>query len=79
VVGGRWKRLIEGDDTMSRLRDLALRLLRDDAGQDLIEYALLATFVALVAIAGATLLGTALNGWFTSISSSVSSASRAGS
>ena len=59
---------------MSRLKNLALRLIRDDAGQDLIEYALLATFVALVAIAGATLLGTALNNWFTSISSRVDTA-----
>ena len=43
---------------MDRLKMLALRLLRDEEGQDLIEYALLATFVSLVAIAGATLLGT---------------------
>jgi pilus assembly protein Flp/PilA len=59
---------------MSRLKDLAIRLFRDEAGQDLIEYALLATFVALVAIAGATLLGGALNNWFTSISSRVDTA-----
>lgn len=38
--------------------------LRDDSGQDLIEYALLATFVALIAIGGATALGLALNNWF---------------
>ena len=38
--------------------------LREDSGQDLIEYALLATFVALVAIGGATVLGIALNNWF---------------
>ena len=60
---------------MTRLKDLALQFLRDEDGQDLIEYALLATFVALVAIAGATLLGTALNNWFTSISGRVNSAS----
>ena len=45
---------------MTALKALALRLIRDEEGQDLIEYALLATFVSLVAIAGATLLGTAL-------------------
>ena len=33
------------------------RLVRDEQGQDLIEYALLATFVSLVAITGATALG----------------------
>jgi len=60
---------------MGRLKELAVRLFNEDEGQDLIEYALLATFVALVAIAGATLLGTALNGWFGSISSRVNSAS----
>ena len=60
---------------MRRVKQVAVRLLREEDGQDLIEYALLATFVALVAIAGATLLGTALNGWFGSISSRVTSAS----
>jgi len=64
---------------MRRLNELAVRLFRDEDGQDLIEYALLATFVALVAIAGATLLGNALNNWFTNISTRVDSASSAGS
>jgi len=69
-----------GDDTMDRLKTLALRLVRDEEGQDLIEYALLATFVSLVAIAGATLLGTALNNWYSSVSDRVdTAASGAGS
>jgi pilus assembly protein Flp/PilA len=59
---------------MDRLKMLALRLLRDEEGQDLIEYALLATFVSLVAIAGATVLGTALNNWYTSVSGRVNGA-----
>jgi pilus assembly protein Flp/PilA len=59
---------------MDRLKMLALRLLRDEEGQDLIEYALLATFVSLVAITGATLLGNALNNWYTSVSDRVDSA-----
>lgn len=63
---------------MRSLKVLATRLFREEDGQDLIEYALLATFVALVAIAGATLLGTALNGWFGSISSQVNSAASSG-
>ena len=46
-------------------------LVRDESGQDLIEYALLATFVALVAILGATSLGTALNNWYSSVSGAV--------
>ena len=59
---------------MTALKALALRLIRDEEGQDLIEYALLATFVSLVAIAGATLLGTALNSWYTKVESRVQSA-----
>jgi Flp pilus assembly pilin Flp len=54
-----------------------VRLLRDEQGQDLIEYALLATFVSLVAIAGATALGTALGNWFTAIKGEVDSATAA--
>jgi len=48
--------------------------LRDDRGQDLIEYALLASFVALVAIAGATLLGTTLNNWFSAVAGNANAA-----
>jgi len=59
---------------MDRLKMLALRLLRDEEGQDLIEYALLATFVSLVAIAGASLLGTALNNWYDKVSDRVDTA-----
>lgn len=47
------------------------RLVRDDRGQDLIEYALLATFVALLAIVGASLLGTAMNNWYSAAADNV--------
>ena len=59
---------------MTALKALALRLIRDEEGQDLIEYALLATFVSLVAIAGATLLGTALNSWYAKVETRVNTA-----
>jgi len=59
---------------MDRLKMLALRLLRDEEGQDLIEYALLATFVSLVAIAGASLLGTALSNWYSAVGTEVNTA-----
>jgi Flp pilus assembly pilin Flp len=55
------------------------RLFTDEQGQDLIEYALLATFVSLVAIAGATLLGTALNQWYSAVSSNVGGAAASAS
>ena len=61
---------------MDRLKMLALRLLRDEEGQDLIEYALLATFVSLLAIVGAGLLGTALNNWYGSVATEVNSAAQ---
>ena len=60
---------------MDNLRTLVGRFVRDEEGQDLIEYALLATFVSLVAIAGATLLGTALNTWYDKVEDRVTTAS----
>ena len=55
-----------------RLMDrLLTQLVRDDSGQDLIEYALLSAFVALVCIVGATSLGTALNNWYGSVGDAV--------
>jgi len=59
---------------MNAVKNLIARFVQDEQGQDLIEYALLATFVSLVAIAGATLLGTALNNWYSAVSTNVSGA-----
>jgi Flp pilus assembly pilin Flp len=56
------------------LQNLFTRLYRDEQGQDLIEYALLATFVSLVAIVGAGLLGTALNNWYGAVAGRVNTA-----
>lgn len=43
------------------------RLRQDDSGQDLIEYALLATFVSLAAAAAVASLGTTISGVFDDI------------
>jgi Flp pilus assembly pilin Flp len=59
---------------MDSLKNLFARLAQDDQGQDLIEYALLATFVSLLAIIGAGLLGTALNNWYDKVASNVNTA-----
>ena len=48
-------------------------LIHDENGQDLIEYALLSAFVALVCVAGATQLGTALNNWYDATAGGVNS------
>ena len=42
---------------MKRLTTAIARLLRECEGQDLLEYALLAALIALVAIAGVTAVG----------------------
>jgi len=64
---------------MGRLNNLVVRFVRDEQGQDLIEYALLATFVSLVAVAGATLLGTALNNWYSTVATNVDGAAASAS
>ena len=60
---------------MNALKNFVARLVKDEQGQDLIEYALLATFVSLVAIVGATALGSALNIWYGTVATNVSGAS----
>jgi Flp pilus assembly pilin Flp len=59
------------------MKALFTRFVRDDQGQDLIEYALLGSFVSLAAYTGANLLGTALDGWLTDVSTEVDAASAA--
>jgi Flp pilus assembly pilin Flp len=56
------------------MKNLIARFVREDAGQDLIEYALLGSFVSLVALTGATYLGGELNLWYTGIGGVVNDA-----
>jgi len=51
-----------------------VRLLRDDSGQDLIEYALLAGLIAVVAVAAITQTGTAVQGLFGNVATQVTGA-----
>ena len=46
---------------------LTRRLLEEDTGQDIIEYALLAGSIAVVAIPTVALLGTAITGVFAAV------------
>ena len=48
-----------------------MTFLRDEQGQDLVEYALLIAFIALACIIGLMNLGTAINQTYNSISSSL--------
>lgn len=49
-------------------------LLKDERGQDLIEYALLIAFVAFAATAGMTTLATDINAAFTTIGGDLTTA-----
>jgi pilus assembly protein Flp/PilA len=55
------------------MRDLFKRLMRDDSGQNLIEYALLAGLVALAAVAAITTVGTDIVGVYNNLSATLSS------
>lgn len=52
--------------------DLLHRLIRDDCGQDLIEYGLLCGFITLGVVLASTNLGTTVNGIYGGISTQVS-------
>jgi pilus assembly protein Flp/PilA len=54
------------------MKSVFVRFVRDEAGQDLIEYAMLATLIALVAGAAATTLGTNLSTWYENMGTKVS-------
>ena len=56
------------------MKGLIGRFVREDEGQDLIEYALLAAFIGLAAIVATTELGTAVNSIYTRISSTLGTA-----
>ena len=55
------------------MRAFVLRLTREDDGQDLIEYALLAGFIALASVVMITNIGTGLNLVYTGVSTEIQS------
>ena len=56
------------------MKHLISRFVREDEGQDLVEYALLIAFIALACIIGLQQLGTAINQTYNSISTSLTGA-----
>jgi pilus assembly protein Flp/PilA len=56
------------------MTNLLKRLWKEEEGQDLIEYALLVALVALAATAGMNTLATAINKTFTTLGSSLTTA-----
>jgi pilus assembly protein Flp/PilA len=57
------------------MKNFVVRLVREDEGQDLIEYALLAAFISLAAVLAIQQLGTAVNNVYTKVSSTLNAAS----
>jgi pilus assembly protein Flp/PilA len=53
------------------MKALFTRFVREEAGQDLIEYALLAGFISLVAVAAITAVGTGINKVYQNIDTQV--------
>jgi pilus assembly protein Flp/PilA len=56
---------------MKEAQQLLAKFLREDSGQDLIEYALIAGLIALAAIAAMNTLGSDLSNQFNSIGSDI--------
>jgi pilus assembly protein Flp/PilA len=50
------------------MTNLIKRFIREEEGQDLIEYALLAAIIALGAVVGMSILSTQINTTFSSVS-----------
>jgi len=56
---------------ISTMKALLKRFVREEEGQDLIEYALLAGFISLVAVTAITQVGQGVNGVYGNINSQV--------
>ena len=56
------------------MKNLFNRFVREEQGQDLIEYALLAGLISLAAVAAVTIVGTQVNTLFTNVSNAVTTA-----
>ena len=56
------------------MKNLIVRFVREEEGQDLIEYALLAAFISLAAVLAIQQLGTAVNNVYTKVSATLNAA-----
>ena len=56
------------------MKNVIVRFVRDDQGQDLIEYVLIGSFVSIGALLGATMLGDNLDAWYTALATWVEGA-----
>jgi pilus assembly protein Flp/PilA len=58
------------------MKNMIARFIREEAGQDLIEYALLAGFISLAAVGAITTVGTNVNALFTNVGGKVADANK---
>ena len=54
------------------MRNLIIRFIREDQGQDLIEYAFLAVFIGLAVVLGLEAVATGVNSQMSNIGSQIS-------
>jgi pilus assembly protein Flp/PilA len=59
------------------MKNLIARFVRDEEGQDLIEYALLAGFISLAVVTAVTQVGTSLNTLYGNVQDQVDDAATA--
>jgi len=57
------------------MKQIIAKFIADEQGQDIIEYALVGSFVSLASYAGANALGLAYDKWFTDIAGAVAKGS----
>lgn len=53
------------------MKQLCIRLVRDEAGQDLIEYGLLAALISVLAVVAITAVGTKLVGSYQNVAAGI--------
>ena len=56
------------------VRNLIGRFLRENGGEDVIEYALLAAFISLTVVAGLSQVGISLDAWYAAIANQLATA-----
>jgi pilus assembly protein Flp/PilA len=56
---------------MTKLLTVTKKFVRDEEGASLAEYGLLLALIAVVCLAGMTLLGTVINNMFSQVSSTI--------
>jgi pilus assembly protein Flp/PilA len=60
-----------GEESIMKFINRLRSIVREESGQDLLEYALLVALIALVAVAGITTAGTNVNTIFTQIAAKI--------